>query len=211
MADLKAEQLNDEFFRTFMPETLYLLQEDIALPANQPNEIATKAEETPAPVTQETSKQEVPKITKPVPVLPKIPKSEVPAASAKFNVIGKNKKGVIVLVTLHDEEFQQLPNLVFLQKILGAIGLQPDDVAYLNNVSGAIARFEDMQREMQVNYIISFASRLDTELPHDKFTLYKPVIVGEVPVVFSQSLKILEQDIEHKKQLWNVLQHVFLK
>ncbi len=115
-----------------------------------------------------------------------------------------------MLVTLPDTEFMGLPQLGFLQKILGAIGLKPADVAYVNNLSGETARFEDLQQELELNYIISFASRLDTEQPHEKFKLYSPATIGTVPIVFSQSLKMLENDVEHKKLLWGALQKVFL-
>ncbi|GAB3201281.1 hypothetical protein ABID22_003794 [Pontibacter aydingkolensis] len=224
MAGLQADQLNSEFLKNFIPETIYLVDGDIAAPAPalpqeteaavvapvaaaaptatvKPTEALVANEEAPVPPAQHKPK--------PTPTLPKLPKDEAAKAPGKYKTIGENKKGVVILVTLPEEQFIKLPQLEFLNKILGAIGLQPTDVAYLNNVSGAIAKFEDMQQELQVNYIISFASRLDTDLPHDKFTLYNPVLVGSVPVLFSQSLAMLEHDVEHKKQLWGALQKIF--
>ncbi len=94
--------------------------------------------------------------------------------------------------------------------MLGAIGFKPEDVAYVNNISGEIAVFEELQQLLPLKYIISFASRIDTKLPHDKFTLYNPVKVGDIPVVFSQSLDVLEKDQDHKRKLWAVFQQVFL-
>lgn len=221
MAGLEADNINEEFFRNFMTETLYVVEGDVAVPAP----ISPAASAVTAPASEKESITEEPKPAGPpvknqitdhapvaTPPIPKTPDAAAAVAQAveNYNIAGANAKGVVVLVTLPDDEFDRLPQLQFLQKILGAIGLQPADVAYVNNKTGATVRFEDLQQALQVNYIISFASRLDTSLPHDKFMLYHPVIVGDVPVVFSQALSMLEHDVEHKKMLWGALQQVFL-
>ncbi|MDX5435897.1 MAG: hypothetical protein LPK03_01810 [Pontibacter sp.] len=212
MAGLQADQLSGEFLKNFIPETIYLVDGDMPVHP-EPEQETTKQAETPAseiPAVQTEApvppNQQKPK---PTPSLPKLPATAQTDKPVKYKTLGENQKGVVILVTLPEEEFAKLPQLEFLNKILGAIGLKPTDVAYLNNVSGAIARFEDMQQELEVNYIISFASRLDTDLPHEKFTLYNPVLVGNVPVLFSQALAMLEHDVDHKKQLWGALQKVF--
>ncbi|MBC5991728.1 hypothetical protein [Pontibacter cellulosilyticus] len=222
MAGLQADQLNSEFLKNFISETVYVVDGDMPVSVpDAPKEELVATPATPAPVADQNKPEPVAppdapvppaqQKPKPTPSLPKIPKQDVTPTTGKYKTIGENRKGVVILVTLPEEQFVKLPQLEFLNKILGAIGLKPTDVAYLNNVSGAIAKFEDMQQELEVNYIISFASRLDTDLPHDKFTLYNPVMVGSVPVLFSQALAILEHDIEHKKQLWGALQKVFSK
>ncbi|TPE45818.1 hypothetical protein [Pontibacter mangrovi] len=211
--------ISDEFLKSFIPETVYLVEGDIALPAPKIAEPATAPAPKPAeedatsPATVAAPEAMVP----PEPVaakqhvheLPKIPKKEPAAQKQKYKVAGENRKGVVVLVTIPEAEFAHLPQLQFLQKILSAIGLQPSDVAYVNNISGELALFEELQKELQVNYIISFASRIETALPHEKFTLYNPVTVGSVPVVFSQALKMLADNVEHKKMLWGALQRTF--
>lgn len=215
MAGLQAEQLSNEFLKNFLPETIYQVGGDMAAPAPAP---AVEPEPVQATAAAPDTMHKAPvAASKPatatahqIPSLPRMPKAEAAAASGKYKVIGGNNKGVIILVTLPDDQFQKLPQLGFLQKILFAIGLKTDDVAYLNNVSGAIAKYEDLKQEMQVNYIISFASRLDTDLTHEKFTLYNPVKVGDVPVVFSLALEKLEHDVEQKKLLWGALQQMFL-
>ena len=212
MSGLQADQLNNEFLKNFITETIYLVDGDLPVRPEPEPEVEVQPElgasvspsvpsEAPLPPNQQKPK--------PTPSLPKLPAIEPAEKLSKYKTLGENQKGVVILVTLPEEQFLKLPQLDFLNKILGAIGLKPTDVAYLNNVSGAIARFEDMQQELEVNYIISFASRLDTDLPHEKFTLYNPVLVGNVPVLFSQALAILEHDVEHKKQLWGALQKVF--
>ncbi|MFT2007596.1 hypothetical protein ACMA1I_02885 [Pontibacter sp. 13R65] len=203
---LAAEELNGVFLKHFLTETLYVvpgetLLFDMPLPASEP-EPAIIAH--PAPVQNQLQLQsqtaEIPSAT------PAEPATVPPT----FTVIGENQKGVIVLVTLDDAVFQNLPQLEFLRKILAAIGLGPQDVAFVNNVSGSIAQFEELQQKLKVNHIISFASRIDTQLPHDKFTLYNPVLVDQVPIIFSQSLAVLDKDPEQKKLLWNALRQVFL-
>ena len=215
MAGLQADELNSEFFRSFMPETIYLVEGDAPVPVVQPEqhtpvqaaEVGIPARET-APDAPAIAHEAVEQVPKAIPAIPKMPPAQ--PATRKFEVLGEHKRGVVVLVTLPAQEFGKLPQLEFLQKILRAIGLQAADVAYVNNISGETARFEELRQELPVNYIISFASRLDTEFPHEKFTLYNPVQVDGVPVVFSQALAMLENDVEHKKMLWNALRQVFL-
>ncbi|WP_161887755.1 hypothetical protein [Pontibacter russatus] len=212
MAGLQADDINEAFLKNLFTETLYMVGGENPAPAKPeapvppvPAKAVSKvAEEKPEPAVKNLILDHKPVDT---PVIPHVP---LPSAPAKYKVAGTNDKGVVVLVTLPDDAFEKLPQLTFLQKILYAIGLKPTDVAYVNNLSGATAKFEDLQQELQVSYIISFASRLDTVLPHDKFTLYHPVLVGDVPVVFSQALAMLEHNTEHKQLLWNALKKVFL-
>ncbi|MCP2045761.1 hypothetical protein [Pontibacter sp. HSC-36F09] len=219
MTALTPEQLNSEFLRHFMPETLYLIAEDqvagrdvsaVAPEAGSAADYSVSASsEQPAESNSQTTTASVPSV--PAAAIPKIPKVEKTQQPKSIEVIGENRKGLVVLVTLPEPAFKALPQSDFLIKILAAIGFGPADVAFVNNVSGATTRFEALCDALQTNYILSFASRLDTELPHDKFTLYNPVQVGSVPVVFSQSLAVLDGDQEQKKLLWGALQRVFKK
>ncbi|WP_114778876.1 hypothetical protein [Botryobacter ruber] len=196
MTPLAADQQNSEFFRSFFTETLYLLPDEEAFAVAQPATERT----VPAPTAPPTAQEQ------PAPASPPATK----ASAAPFDIIGSNGKGVVVLVTLPDAAFRALPQQEFLRKILQAIGLSPADVAFVNNVSGQVAQFEALEAALEVSYIISFASRIDTQHPHEKFMLYKPVVVDQVPIVFSQSLAVLDTDQEQKKLLWNALRQVFL-
>ncbi|HEY4650795.1 MAG TPA: hypothetical protein VIG72_05245 [Pontibacter sp.] len=202
MAGLQAEELNNEFLKNFLPETIFLIGGD----APAPEIIVSAPVQTAASPVAAPEQVDEPKAA---PALPKLRKPEVAAAPAKYSMMGENRKGIAVLVTLPDAEYRKLPQLEFLQKILTAIGLQPADVAYVNNISGEIAVFEELQQALQVNYILSFASRVNSRLPHEKFTLYNPVQLGAVPIVFSHALADLEHDVEKKKLLWGALQRVF--
>ncbi|AKD04635.1 hypothetical protein POKO110462_10915 [Pontibacter korlensis] len=216
MAGLEVD-ISAEFLKNFIPETVYLVEGEIPVSAPeetssvpvQPVEVHTELNATSPATVAAPAVPEAPVGKTPAPALPKFPKKEASPLQQKYKITGQNQKGVAILVTLPDDEFAQLPQLQFLQKILSAIGLRPEDVAYVNNVSGSIALFEDLLQHLQVNYIISFASRIDTALPHEKFTLYNPVTVGNIPVVFSQALNMLEHNVEHKKLLWGALQKVF--
>ena len=217
MTALTPEQPNSEFFRHFMPETLYLIPEEQAAEVSAPA-TASVAEIETVPVREEHAEpkaipasQVAPVSSAPAAAIPKLPKVETTELPKSFEMIGENRKGLVVLVTLPAPEFKALPQSDFLFKILAAIGFGPSDVAFVNNVSGATTKFENLCESLQTRYILSFASRLDTDLPHEKFTLYNPVLVGSVPVVFSQSLAVLDGDQGQKKLLWNALQQVFKK
>lgn len=205
MAGLQADILSEDFLKNFLLETVYLVPEDKSVYTSV-SAVAPAQDATPEPGIH--AQAPVVSEEKATPVLPKKPEVESITPKA-FDVTGQNRKGIVVLVTLPDHEFKTLPKLEFLQKILTAIGLQTEDVAYVNNISGQIAVFEELHQLLPVNYIISFASRINTNLPHDKFTLYTPVKVAEVPVVFSQSLAVIESDVEQKKLLWNSLKATF--
>ncbi|WP_018477942.1 hypothetical protein [Pontibacter roseus] len=215
MAPLSTEHPNAAFYKNFLTETLYLVQEEMpapALPVAEQSVLAPVAESAPAlPIAEAPVKPPVTPPAAPVPAIPKLPKVESVEVPKSFEVIGENRKGLVVLVTLPANEFQTLPQSEFLQRILAAIGFGPADVAFVNNVSGTITRFEALSEATLTRHIISFASRLDTDLPHEKFTLYNPVLLDDVPVVFSQSLAVLDGDQEQKKLLWNALQRVFKK
>ena len=219
MSPLTATQLDPEFFKNFLPETLYLVDGDVMpavqdVPAEaleQTSTLSPPVQPAPQAAMPVEAKQEVPAVAHAAPAIPKLPKVEQAPVPKRFEVIGENRKGLVVLVTLPVADFKALPQSEFLKRILAAIGFGPADVAFVNNISGAVASFEELCEQVQTNYIISFASRLDTILPHDKFTLYNPVLIGEVPVVFSQSLAVLDGDQEHKKLLWAALQRVFKK
>ncbi|WP_242928103.1 hypothetical protein [Pontibacter vulgaris] len=206
MAALEADNLNSEFFRNFLPETIYLVPGEETF-VQSPETAITADILTPE---KEPVSGQIPEpVVLPATAIPKLPKIKVEAPAA-YESIGNDAKGLVVLVTLPEPAFIALPKSEFLQRILQAIGYQIADVLFVNNVSGKVVVFEELAAAYKVNYIISFASRLDTALPHDKFTLYKPVVVGEVPVVFSQSLEVLDKDQEQKKHLWNALKQVFL-
>ncbi|SIT80187.1 hypothetical protein [Pontibacter indicus] len=214
MTALTPEQLSDDFFRHFMPETLYLIDGEQVAEVSAPMVFAESEVEVSVVAVENAAPEAIPVGPAPstssaaIPKLPKVEKTEQPKS---FEVIGENRKGLLVLVTLPEPEFKALPKSEFLTRILAAIGFGPADVAFVNNVSGATTKFEALCDTLQTNYILSFASRLDTDLPHDKFTLYNPVLVGSVPVVFSQSLAVLDGDQEQKKLLWSALQRVFKK
>jgi hypothetical protein len=206
MAGLQAEELSNEFLKNFIPETIFLVNGEHALPSPAVQDTIVPESATIAPPVETPSPQSPLKETPKLPELPKA--SQVPLT---YKTIGENKKGVIVLVTIPDAEFMELPQLVFLQKILAAIGFSPADVAYVNNLAEHNTVFEELQQTIKVNYIISFASRVDSKLPHDKFTLYNPVKLGTVPILFSHSLADLEKDQEKKVNLWEALKKMFQK
>ncbi|MEJ8756567.1 hypothetical protein WG947_06150 [Pontibacter sp. H259] len=191
--------------KNFLPETIFLVDGEVPVPATPATESIT-SEAAPIVTVPQPEKPVAPKA---VPAIPKLPKTEAPAVPAKYKIIGENRKGIAVLVTIPDAQYQQLPQLEFLNKILAAIGLQPTDVAYVNNVSGELAVFEELQQALQVNYILSFASRVESNLPHEKFTLYNPAMLGSVPIVFSHALVDIEKDQDKKRLLWGALQKVF--
>lgn len=198
-----------------MPETLFLIDEDTVPAQAESHALAPTEEVVTVPETKQTgitTKEPGPvPPANAIPAIPKLSEAEREVAAKNFELIGENRKGLVVLVTLPPTDFQQLPQSVFLRKILAAIGFGPEDVAFVNNVSGSITQFEQLRDTTSTRYILSFASRLGTDYPHEKFTLYNPVHVDGVPVVFSQALAKLDGDQNEKASLWEALKLMFGK
>ena len=113
MAGLQAEELSSEFLKNFLPETIFLVEGDVPvtiIPEVEATAPATITQPVTVTVTIATPAPQV----KSIPAIPRLPKQEALAQPSKYNVIGENRKGVAVLVTIPDAEFRKLPQLEFL-------------------------------------------------------------------------------------------------
>jgi len=171
-----------EFYQHFFTENLFLIP-DLHSPASAKDAYTTATEEINGD-------------TQPV---------------NKYNLLGENKKGLIIVVALPDNEFRALPQHDFLSKVLTSIRHTPDDVAFINLAPQEKLDTYRLSKETTVNQLLTFGPGLLDIDTNAKINLYKPASIGTTPLLIANVLADIENDVNKKKLLWNGLQAIFLK
>ena len=129
----------------------------------------------------------------------------------KYNLLGENKKGLIIVVALPEKEFRALPQHEFLSKVLASIRHTPEDVAFINLASKEKLDTYKLSKETTVNQLLAFGPGLLDLDVNSKISLYKPASIGATPLLIADVLGDIENDVNKKKLLWNGLQTIFLR
>ncbi len=129
----------------------------------------------------------------------------------KYSLVGENKKGLVLLVSLPDAAFQALPKNEFLTKIIGAIRYTPADVGYINALHLKPINSHDLSKEVTVNHLLVFGKNILDMTADSRVSYYKPASIGRTPLLIVEELEAIERDVNKKKQLWAALQSMFLK
>lgn len=173
---------NVEFYRHLFDETLFLLPDQ------------------PAESLRQTAPQR-----------PEEPVSGDTPAGPRYQLLGENRKGLVIAVSLPEEAFQALPRNEFLTKVLAAIQRSPADVAFVNMTPGQQLDTYELGKETQLNHLVAFGSGLVKMTADSKINPYKPASIGNVPLLVADPVAAIEADVNKKKLLWNGLQTIFLK
>ncbi|MGV3639657.1 MAG: hypothetical protein ACO1NZ_04000 [Adhaeribacter sp.] len=128
-----------------------------------------------------------------------------------YRLLGENRKGLVIAVSMEEAEFQALPGNVFLSKVLAAIQHSPADVAFVNIPRGEKLRIHDLARETKLSSLLAFGPGLLDMTADSKVNLYKPAAIGQVALLIADPLPAVEPDVTKKKLLWSGLQAIFLK
>jgi DNA polymerase III psi subunit len=94
----------------------------------------------------------------------------------------------------------------FLQKILGAMQLRPQDVKVSNIASDS---WKNYSQDSPVPYqqVWAFGETLPTVFPAlPTLKVYEPHTAEGITYLRSDSLEVLQNDTDRKKQLWTALQ-----
>lgn len=153
-----------------------------------------------------------------IPVTPKVesPAPVVAAAQEKENVVekmawyGEAVKGTYLLFAVGQDEFNQMPQHVFLSKVLAAVGLATNQVKFGNFLTDEIQNIKELARQQQAKQILLFGETLPVENLM-KLEAYKMYKADETRFVRVDSLAQIENNTELKKKLWDVLQKIFLQ
>lgn len=178
-------EANIEFYRHLFDETLFLVAD------------------------QQTREQRQAAAAAAVP--PEEPVSGDTGAAPKYQLLGENRKGLVIAVSVSEKDFALLPRNAFLTKVLSAIQRSPADVAFVNVKRGEKLRTFDLAKETQLNHLVAFGPGLLDMSADSKVTLYKPAALGPVPLLIADPVSDIEVDVTKKKLLWSGLQAIFLK
>jgi len=146
------------------------------------------------------------------PINEKVNAQKVVDAATPLKYLGDHLKKVIVIVNDPAAVYLNEADLGLLSSILNACKLTLADIALINIATQTIG-LHDILETLPSRLVISFdvaATQLKIKLPA---TLYKPIVLGETHILFSNSLSIMQGgDLNAKTEkgkLWNVLKQLF--
>ncbi|MBC3541559.1 hypothetical protein ACFSC6_02485 [Rufibacter sediminis] len=196
-------------------DTLYVIPE----PANEEAISFTQA----ATVTPEPVQVEVPLATT-APLLDKISVPEevqpepapapisTPAAVAPTEIqwLGEAERGTYLLFEVADDVFRKLPQHQFLQKVMAAVGLTTAQIKFGNMSRELTHDVKQIAAQNAARHIILFGQGLPVA-NLSRMEFYRMYKFEESRFVLVDSLEDIEQSVELKKKLWEVLQKIFLQ
>lgn len=122
---------------------------------------------------------------------------------------GSNKKQALVINQLDDAQEVYAEHMLFLEKILGAVNLDMDDIALINIPAGKSCRFVQLKNELEFNSLIAFGvmpERLSLSINYKKYHGFNFL---ETNILIADSLMELMPDKKNKALLWNELKKMF--
>lgn len=123
-----------------------------------------------------------------------------------YNPVVKDNFLVWILVSYPQEDVMPETTWAFLQKVLGAMHLNLRDVKVSNIASES---WKDYRQDSPIPYqqVWAFGEILPTVFPAlPALPLYEPHTAEDIAYLRSDSLEVLQQDTNRKKQLWSALQ-----
>ena len=140
-------------------------------------------------------------------------KSDQPATekvkAPSFNMLGKNQKGVLVLVNNSEAAFLQDDELNFLLGILSACKLNMDDVGIVNLNKYPDADYKKISTGLNPDKILLFGlAAADIKLPLS-FPDYQIQKYNNQVYLTAPLLSSLQNDKAEKTKLWNCLKQIF--
>jgi len=129
-------------------------------------------------------------------------------ASGDVNFLGKNEKGILILVSKSDAAYLPDEELSFLTTILAACQLSLADVAIINSRNNQVD-LDKVQQQLGIRHILLFdVSPLDAGLPIN-FPHFQTQQFNHRTYLSSPALSDVEKDVVIKKQLWQSLKKMF--
>jgi hypothetical protein len=155
------------------------------------------------PTTSETN--QTARIVTPEPVAPAPKEPPVPQGA---NFLGRNEKGILILVSKTDAVYLPDGELNFLTTILSACQLSLADVAIVNWKSSPV-ELNALQQQLGTRFILLFdVSPLDAGLPIN-FPHFQIQQFNGRTYLSSPALTDVEKEVAIKRQLWPSLKKMF--
>jgi DNA polymerase III psi subunit len=135
------------------------------------------------------------------------PTKEAPAKQ-DVNYLGRNEKGILILVSKADTVYLPDDELNFLTTILSACQLSLADVAIVNWKTAQM-NLEQLQQQLGIRHILLFdVSPLEAGLPIN-FPHFQIQQFNNRTYLFSPALSDVEKEVTVKRQLWPSLKKMF--
>lgn len=129
--------------------------------------------------------------------------------SASLNILGKNNKGILVVVNNRDAAFLEDEELNFLLGILSACKLNMDDAGILNISKHTGVDYKKISAELNADIILLFGVPAnDIQLPLS-FPDYQIQRYNNQTYLSAPLLSSLQHDKAEKTKLWNCLKQIF--
>ena len=156
-----------------------------------------------ASVLVETNASDVPTLDIPVAK----PVQKTPLAK-EVHFLGKNEKGILIIVTNDDAVYLPDDQLAFLTNILSACQLSLADVAIINWKTAGLD-LNEVQQRLSIRHILLFdVSPLDAGLPIN-FPHFQIQQFNHRTYLSSPALSDVEKEVSIKRQLWPSLKNIF--
>lgn len=121
--------------------------------------------------------------------------------------LGKNQRNILVVVPEQENILNDVEK-VFFEKILNSIGLQLDDVAVI--CPKTEAKFMYYKRTFDCQQIITFGVRpFEIGIEEVEVPLYEIKEFQTTPILYGNTLKTIQGDVDKKKALWLNLKKIF--
>lgn len=136
------------------------------------------------------------------------PEAQEAPAPKGVNFLGRNEKGILILVAKDDAVYLPDGELNFLTAILSACQLSLGDVAIVNWKT-AHPDLEPLQQQLGARFVLLFeVSPLEAGLPIN-FPHFQIQQFNGRTYLSSPALSVVEKEVTIKKQLWPSLKKMF--
>lgn len=123
--------------------------------------------------------------------------------------LGKNEKGIAILVNCDEAPYLPDAHLAFLIKMLSACNLTIADVAIVNICGNDKVQYEAILTQLNPLKILFFdVIPASVGFPMN-FPQYKVQEYSSMKLISAPALGLIERDAEKKKSLWNALKNMF--
>jgi hypothetical protein len=197
---------NEEALRLFFNDDVYLVG-DISVVENNGSLVKenndnqpTQPYDTEGQPPQQLHEASIPKLEL---------DAQLPTQSFDFKYLGKNEKGILILV--HDDQnpVSTKEGTELLRKLVLSINLKNADFALLNYAGYTDAKFEHLSAFFSCKMVFAFGVP-PTALGLSEVQLHQLHEINKIKFIFTHNLHDLDRDMPSKKMLWATLKTLTL-
>jgi hypothetical protein len=137
------------------------------------------------------------------------PAKENNATTSSINILGKNAKGVVIIVSNTDTAYLPDDELNFLLGILNACKLNMDDVGIFNLQKNEGVDYKTITSSLKAEKIFLFGTGAEEIKLPLSFPAYQIQQYNNQVYLTAPALSALQTDKAEKTKLWNCLKQIF--